>query len=257
LTSTNCAISPARNIIEPAIDKIERLLEQQQAKSTPTSCSFGCSEASNAWHPDESESSTRLTSDLFRRLEIFERELKELKALNSSQAVSSPSVPSSQDSDFQSGPIRRNNLKRRGEEMRSSETKRLRRETGEHFFWGELVSDLVMDHPAIFDGLSRSGLLGAIIDSYFSQVHPWLPILHEITFRQQLSKQIYEGSLEVILRAMIYSAVRFVNRVDTQSSFSRISQLMKSSRDWVMLQALNSLSLENLQALLIIAFDDV
>jgi len=109
----------------------------------------------------------------------------------------------------------------------------------------------------ITDKPPPTDLLDAIIDKYFSQVHPWLPILHETRFRQALSEQVYSTNIEVILHAMIVSAVRFVEYSDIIPSHSYISQLTKISRDWVMLNALNSLSVENLQALSIIAFDDV
>jgi hypothetical protein len=149
------------------------------------------------------------------------------------------------------------NHKHRIEPMHNSRTKRKRRDSGEKFFWGELVSSLVLDDTNSIHDLSLSGLLNAILDSYFSQVHPWLPILHEITFRQQMLQQVYDPNLEVILRAIIYAAVRFVNFQDTSLTLDRIEKVTKNSRDWVMLHALNSLSLGNLQALLIISFDDV
>ncbi|RDW68680.1 hypothetical protein BP5796_09337 [Coleophoma crateriformis] len=135
------------------------------------------------------------------------------------------------------------------------QTKRKRLNPEGRFDWGDLVLDLKM--PGITDGLPLTELLDAIINSYFSHVHPWLPMLHELIFRQQVLEQVYRPNLEVILHAMVVAAARFIKRRDIPQSFNYISQLIEKSRDWVMLHALNSLSVENLQALLIIAFDDI
>jgi hypothetical protein len=119
-----------------------------------------------------------------------------------------------------------------------------------------------MDQPncgrALADSISTEQLLDSVVENYFSQIHPWLPMLHENNFRQQFSEQTYATHLEVILHAMVVAAVKFaIPPNTTPASLNCILQLTKRSRDWVMVQTLNSLSVENLQALLIISFSDV
>lgn len=132
------------------------------------------------------------------------------------------------------------------------QAKRRRLISEENINWGELV--LCSDS---MDKQSLEYLLDGVLDNYFSQIHPWLPMLHQATFRQRLAEQVYDERLEIILHAMVAAAVRFAIRPDTPESLRHTLKLTKRSRDWVLLYALRSLSVENLQALSIIAFDDV
>jgi hypothetical protein len=113
-----------------------------------------------------------------------------------------------------------------------------------------------VDFKNTISSLPPGALLEAVIDAYFSQVHPWIPMLHEASFRQRLSDEEHESKLEVILHAMVVAALRFVD-TDITIQESYMLQLAKQSRDWVMLNGMNSLSVENLQGLTIVAFDDV
>ncbi|PVH87770.1 hypothetical protein DL98DRAFT_556635 [Cadophora sp. DSE1049] len=103
---------------------------------------------------------------------------------------------------------------------------------------------------------SSMNLLQSVVNSYFSQFHPWIPMIHESTFRQKLSAQSYQADLEVILRAMIVAVVRFAH-ISEYVTEKKIFEITKACRDWVVLYAMNSLSVENLQALTMIAFDDI
>lgn len=150
------------------------------------------------------------------------------------------------------GSVQAEDSKRPAEFSPRYKAKRRRLMSEGNFNWGELV--LCSD---ALDKQSSAHLLDGVVDNYFSQVHPWLPMLHENCFRQKLEEQVYDEHLEVILHAMVVTAMRLVMRPDTPASLRRTSKLTKRSRDWVLLHAFGSLSVENLQALLIIAFDDV
>jgi hypothetical protein len=54
----------------------------------------------------------------------------------------------------------------------------------------------------------------------------------------------------------VVAGLRFVDS-DIKLDAKDITQLTQTSREWVILNAINGLSVENLQALTIIAFDDV
>jgi hypothetical protein len=103
--------------------------------------------------------------------------------------------------------------------------------------------------------LPAPDLLEEIVDTYFERVHPWIPIIHETRFRRRMHNPDQRGSLVVILHAIVVAAIRFtsnsaVSQVEAESRARR-------SRSIVVLTAMDSLSVENLQALIIIAFDDV
>jgi hypothetical protein len=225
------------------LDKIEQLLHQvqQQTESIAHSCS-----GSDGRHVCRSGDDSPRASDL---LQLFERQMRDFKMIRQDQARAS-----SRDSATPDGKSPES-LKHLDLPASHPHLKRKRCNSGGRFEWGRRILDSALFD--ITDEQSPAELLDAIVDKYFSQVHPWLPMLHEIRFRQTLSEQVYSANIEVILHAMVVSAVRFVRCSDTLPNHSHIPQWTKSSREWVMLNALNSLSVENLQALSIIAFDDV
>ena len=98
-------------------------------------------------------------------------------------------------------------------------------------------------------------LLDTIISVYFSVVQPWIPILHETRFRRQLNDAEQRPRLAVILHAMVVATIRFIE--DDSITFEEVTRRSNRSRNIVVLTAMDNLSVENLQALTIIAFDDI
>ena len=227
-------------IIDSMLDRVEQLLQQLQ-EQTESAQSSGYA-PSPAWRNGD-DRRPREASEL---LQLFEREMREFKIMNNRRAADSSQGSAQPEGE----PIEE--LKRSAEFSPRHQAKRRRLISEGNFNWGELVM-----YSDALDKQSSVYLLDGVVDNYFSQVHPWLPMLHETNFRQQLAEQVYDEHLEVILHAMVVAAVRLVIRPDTPASFKRTSKLTKRSRDWVLLYAFGSLSVENLQALLIIAFDDV
>lgn len=222
------------------LDRVEQLL-QELKQQTESAQSSGYA-PSPAWRNGDGHR-PREASEL---LQLFEREMREFKMMNNPRVAASSQGSAQPEGDPVDG------SKRPAEFSPRHHSKRRRMISDGNFNWGELV--LFSD---ALDKQSSAYLLDGVVDNYFSQVHPWLPMLHENNFRQQLAEQVYDEHLEVILHAMIVAAVRLVIRPDTPASLKRTSKLTKRSRDWVLLYAFGSLSVENLQALLIIAFDDV
>lgn len=105
------------------------------------------------------------------------------------------------------------------------------------------------------DRLLPNGSFEPIIDAYFCHVHPWIPMVHQGNFRQKFQTSTKSPKLHVLCRAMLLAAYKFVapqlgtNHDDAQS-------LEQLRRDTVA-AAMDGLRLENLQSLVIIAFDDV
>ena len=100
-------------------------------------------------------------------------------------------------------------------------------------------------------------LLEYIVDTYFERIHPWIPIIHETRFRRRMHDPDQRSSLVVILHAMVVAAIRFRYSDDSINSQAEAEAKAKTSRSIVVLTAMDDLSVENLQALIIIAFDDV
>lgn len=105
--------------------------------------------------------------------------------------------------------------------------------------------------------LPPPGLLEDVVTAYFDLVQPWIPLLHETQFRRRLHDHEKLPRLVLVLHAMVVAAVRFVDHTEHHLSNDAIVQMTRRSRNLVVLTAINSLSVESLQALVIIAFTDV
>ncbi|KFY43782.1 hypothetical protein V495_03777 [Pseudogymnoascus sp. VKM F-4514 (FW-929)] len=223
------------------VDRVEQLLQQLQQQTESAQSSRYA--PSPTWRNGNNQK-PREASEL---LQLFEREMKEFKMLNNQQAVASSQGSVQPENESIEVP------KRTAAEFSPRHMAKRRRLISEgNISWGELV--LSSDS---MDKQSSEYLLDGVLDNYFSQIHPWLPMLHQATLRQRLAEQVYDEGLELILHAMVAAAVRFAIRPDTSESLKHTSKLTKRSRDWVLLYAFRSLSVENLQALSILAFDDI
>lgn len=100
--------------------------------------------------------------------------------------------------------------------------------------------------------------LDGLLHAYFSHVQPWIPMVHEATFRERIQTAHGRQSQAVILQAMIVAALRYV-RTSTDDPLPRsyVAAETEQSRRHVILHAMDFLSMENLQALIIIAHTDV
>lgn len=105
--------------------------------------------------------------------------------------------------------------------------------------------------------LPTSALLEDIITAHFNLIQPWIPILHETHFRRRVRNNDRLPQLVVVLHAMVVSALRFVDHVEHQLSASQLEKMAHLSRNFVVLNAMSTMSVESLQALIIVAFTDV
>lgn len=97
-------------------------------------------------------------------------------------------------------------------------------------------------------------LLEALVEIYFARIHPWIPVLHVRQFRRRLRSLEDKKDMSTILCAIASTCVRFSDdqRFGTAEERSRLAQ---TCRQAVILKSMESFSVENLQALIICAFD--
>ncbi|KAJ3528397.1 hypothetical protein NM208_g10217 [Fusarium decemcellulare] len=100
-------------------------------------------------------------------------------------------------------------------------------------------------------------ILDEVISTYFSHIHPWIPMIHEARFHRRLREDSLRGNLHLILLSMILAASRHIANKDVAEAAVRFIGDREEHRDWVVAKATKGLSVENLQALIIICFSDI
>lgn len=116
-----------------------------------------------------------------------------------------------------------------------------------------------MAPPFCFDEsteyLPSGETMASLLEIYFEVIHPWIPMMHERTFRQRFQLPGHRKAISNILHAMVVATARF--SLNTQLAAVDVTPLVKACRQRVMVTAMESISVENLQALIIIAFDSI
>lgn len=97
-------------------------------------------------------------------------------------------------------------------------------------------------------------LIDSLVELYFNNIHPWIPVLHVRQFRHRLHRPEEEHKISSILYAITSLCVRFSDDPRLGDAESR-SKLAESCRQAVILQSMESFSVEGLQSLIICAFD--
>lgn len=113
------------------------------------------------------------------------------------------------------------------------------------------------DLENICTNLPPPALLEDVINAYFGLIQPWIPMIHETQFRARIHDPGQLPGLVVLLHAMVVAALRFVDSAGIGLPQAELKTRATRSRNIVMLTAMDHLSVENLQALLIVAFNDV
>ena len=183
---------------------------------------------------------------------------KELHKLHSnSQALSSPATPRS--ATAVTSPLSAvsgtRNTPEHGHPDASVSRKRRRLNSS-----GRPHADLSLPlhgHEDVVASLPPADMLEEAISIYFTVIHPWIPMLHDSQFRHRLRDPDDFARLLVILHAMVVAALRFVDVDRSSLSLHEVDRQVDKSRKIVLLNAMDQLSVENLQALIIIAFNDV
>lgn len=95
-----------------------------------------------------------------------------------------------------------------------------------------------------------------LVEVYFEQIHRWIPVLHVRTFRQHLDDPAQLQRIDTVIHAIVSICLRLCP--GTLSANPRqVEQICLHHRHAVMLRSMETFSVENLQASIIIAFDTV
>lgn len=113
------------------------------------------------------------------------------------------------------------------------------------------------EEDGVLGMLPSQELLEAILDTFFTVLRPWIPCVREARLRSQLVDPIERPKVAVLLHAMVSATIRFVDYRSYGISELGFKRQVQISRNQVLLTAMDGLSLENLQALIILAFDSV
>lgn len=100
-------------------------------------------------------------------------------------------------------------------------------------------------------------VLFSLVEVYFRLIHPWIPMLHVRNFRQRMKDPSQRGQMTTICHAIVSICARFSDDPRLGHDSEARAQKAKRSRDAVILQSMQSFSVENLQALIIVAFDTI
>lgn len=106
------------------------------------------------------------------------------------------------------------------------------------------------------DALPPDDLVNDLVEMYFVNIHPWIPILHVRQFRERMASPTQRKKLNTIFHAIVSLCVRFSGDARLSNAETR-ARYSKRSRQTVILKSMESFSVENLQALVICAFDTV
>ncbi len=99
--------------------------------------------------------------------------------------------------------------------------------------------------------------LEALLDAYFSSIARWIPMVHETTFRRKLQERAGSEPLPIVLYALLVAALPILNATKQLFSMHALESEVTCARSKVILAASDGVSIEGLQALVIIAFTHV
>jgi hypothetical protein len=114
-----------------------------------------------------------------------------------------------------------------------------------------------LDDVEFIPPLPSEVILEAIVETYFSKIQPWIPFLHVPTFRIKLRDQRERAKIKVLLHALVSATMKHLKLGHFCIGQEEMRRQVRISRNVVTLHAMGSLSVENLQALIILAFDYV
>ena len=103
--------------------------------------------------------------------------------------------------------------------------------------------------------LPDQGIINAAISKYFATVHHWIPMLHERRFRARLDDPEDTPNLTILLHAIIAITLNHVHSSELGLDADAIKAQTRISADIVLLHALETISMENCQALIMLCFE--
>ncbi|PVH70021.1 hypothetical protein DL98DRAFT_437839, partial [Cadophora sp. DSE1049] len=118
------------------------------------------------------------------------------------------------------------------------------------------VASLPQNFYENFNDLPPDDVIDELVDLFFSNIQPWIPILHAERFKERMADFERRGSLTTIFHAIVSVCARlsqnpFFDKTGVRAECSR------RHRHIVILNSMESFSVDNLQALIIVAFDTI
>ncbi|KAF4956408.1 hypothetical protein FSARC_11611 [Fusarium sarcochroum] len=107
------------------------------------------------------------------------------------------------------------------------------------------------DHPDIVHDL-----FDELVEAYFDHIQPWIPMINMKGFKERVQQDTGQR-ITIVLQAMAVAALRHVQRNGQPLESDFVKSETSRLRRCVMIEAMDDLSVENLQALIIIAFTDI
>ena len=96
-----------------------------------------------------------------------------------------------------------------------------------------------------------------VLTAYFKFVHPWVPVLHPATFVRRARDAERSEGVSLILSAIVAVAAKHHMNPENSDQVVDLSDYAESCRQRVIATAMESNTIEAVQALLLIAFDTV
>ncbi|KAJ6013227.1 hypothetical protein N7540_007818 [Penicillium herquei] len=118
-----------------------------------------------------------------------------------------------------------------------------------------------VDSPSILvdshgdPGILPTEIMNELVDFYHVNIHPWIPILDMVRFRGRMQLANEHPQIACILHAIIAVCIRFSQNDNLKCEAK--SKIAEKSRQKVILDSTESFSVENLQALVILAFETI
>lgn len=105
--------------------------------------------------------------------------------------------------------------------------------------------------------LPSTTIVEAVVTKYFATCHHWIPMLHERRFRARLKDSNDAPNLTILLHAMVSSTLRHVDHETVSLAPEEVSRYVQRSTTMVASTAMESLSIENCQALIMLCYERV
>jgi hypothetical protein len=120
----------------------------------------------------------------------------------------------------------------------------------------DLEGDISDDEDSL-SSLPSPKVLDVLVDTFCSVLHPWIPFLHLSRFKDQVADLESRPELRIIHHAIVAATMKHVAEDAVGMSRADMDRQVRFSKKVVLLNAMNSLTIENIQALIIIAFNNV
>jgi len=116
---------------------------------------------------------------------------------------------------------------------------------------------LALDEICISDHLPSQPLLEKVVDYFCVTFHHWVPCLHKDRLQKSVRRGVRDPALDLVLHALIAANLRHMDPNVLFLDQDQIQRQTRVSRYIVENFAMKTVSLESLQALIMIVFDYV